>query len=144
MQNDNHKILGVIFLCEFAITLLFAVFFLLLFGINFFIVALNATKNNADGFLGLFMVYAIIFLLYGVLVAGFGIGGWKLYKNKSGAKVWGVIASIFSIFFFFPIGLLISILGFVLLFANFGNNNNQNFNNQQPYNNPPQPPQNWR
>ena len=142
MQNDNHKILGVIFLCEFAITLLFAVFFLLLFGINFFIVAFNASNNNAEGFLGVFIVYAIIFLLYGALMAGFGIAGWKLYKNKSGAKVWGVIASVFSIFFFFPIGLLISILGFILLFANFGNNNHRNFNNKKNY--PPQPPHNWQ
>jgi hypothetical protein len=142
MQNENHKILGVIFLAEFAITILFAVFFLVLFGISFFMTALNASKTNGEGVLGLFIVYAIIFLLYGILMAGFGIGGWKLFKNKPGAVGWGVVASIFSIFFFFPLGFLISILGFILLFANFGNNNNRNFNNQQNY--PPQPPQNWR
>lgn len=143
MQNENHKILGVIFLCEFVITILFAILFLVLFGINFFLVALNA-NSNPEGFLGIFIVYAIIFLLYGVLLAGFGIAGWKLLKNKSGKKGWGVVASIFSIFFFFPIGLLISVLGFILLFADFGNNRNQNFNPQYPNNNPPQPPQNWR
>lgn len=144
MQNENHKILGVIFLCEFAITILFAIFFLLIFGINFFLVAMNASQTSSDGVLGIFIVYAVIFLLYGVLTAGFGIAGWKLYKNKPGAKGWGVVASIFSIFFFFPIGFLISIMGFILLFADLGNNTNRNFNNQQNYNYPPQPPQNWR
>lgn len=143
MQNENHKILGVIFLVEFAITILFAVFFLLIFGINFILLAVNE-NSKAEGFFGVFLVYAIIFVLYGILTAAFGIGGWKLFKNKSGSKGWGVVASIFSIFFFFPLGFLISILGFILLFADFGNNRNQNFRNQQPYNNPPQPPQNWR
>ena len=142
MQNDNHKVLGIIFLCEFAIILLFAVVFMVLFGIGFIMSFLNTSDNGSEGFLSLLIVYAIIFVLYGVVLAAYGIGGWKLYKNKSGAKVWGVIASIFSIFFFFPIGLLISVLGFILLFADFGNNKNQNFN-QQPFNNPPQPPQNW-
>lgn len=143
MQNENHKILGVILLIEFAITVLFGLIFLILFGINFFLIALNASKTSGEGVLGVIIVYAIIFLFYGVLMAVFGIGGWKLFKNKSGAKGWGVAGSILSIFFFFPIGFLLSILGFILLFANFGNSN-RNFNNQQNYNYPPQPPQNWR
>ncbi|CAN5769839.1 hypothetical protein BH20ACI4_BH20ACI4_33160 [soil metagenome] len=143
MQNNNHKILGVIFLCEFAIMLLLVVFFLVILGTGSLMAALNASTMNTDNFLGIVIFYSSIVLLYGILISAYGIGGWKLYKNKSGAKGWGVVASLFSIFFFFPIGLLISILGFILLFVDFGNNNRK-FNNQRPYNNPPQPPQNWR
>lgn len=143
MHNDNHKILGVIFLCEFAIMLLLVVFFLVILGTSSLIAAINASTINTDNFLGIIIFYATIILLYGTLVSIYGIGGWKLYKNKPGAKGWGVVASIFSFFFFFPIGLLISILGFILLFADFGNNRNQHFNNQQSHNNPPHPPQKW-
>lgn len=140
MENKNYKILGVLFLSEFAIMAL--VFFLVLF-LFMFNVGIVARGTDEREFFPVFLTYGIIFLIYILFMLPFGVGGYKLFNNKSGAKGWGIAASVCSLFFFFPLGIIISILGFVFLFSNDEKPRGQ-YQNQNPQNfNPPNPPQNW-
>lgn len=124
MQNENHKILGVIFLFEFAVVLLIFLLFVGIFLVNSGLVLFNG-RNSGD-FVWMFLIYTGVLLAYIIYMTPFGIGGWKLYKNRPGAKFWGVIASVFSLPFVFPFGIVICIVGFVLLFSNSGKTASRN------------------
>lgn len=141
MENQNHKILGIVFFSELAITLLLSLIFLALFG--FSMIFSLVSSGSSDGIGIYLLMISVIVLIYGTFIAVFGIAGWKLFKNKPGGKGWGIAASLLSIFFFFPLGFLVMILGFVLLFMNNTNANNQNVQFQQNNNFPP-PPQSWQ
>lgn len=142
MENKNYKILGVIFLCEFALMLLLLLLFFGLFLLNSGMVLLNS--SDSKGFVPIFLIYAAIIVFYIIFMIPFGVGGWKLFKNKNGAKGWGVAASICSLLFFFPFGLIIGILGFVFLFSENKNAMNRNPYAQPQNYNPPPPNQNWQ
>lgn len=141
MENSNYKVLGVIFLIEFAITSLLFIVFGLLFALNVGLFAFQET--NKSGVLPAVLVYGLVIFIYVLLMMTFGLAGWKLFKNKSGAKGWGIAASVCSLFFFFPLGIIISVVGFVLLFTGNANTNSQYQNQNPQYYNPPNPPQNW-
>lgn len=142
MENKNHKVLGIIFLCEFAIMLLLILLFCVFFLLNMGVVLFNS--NDSQGLLPIFLLYAAIIVFYLIFMMPFSVAGWKLLKNKTGAKGWGVAASICSLLFLFPFGLIIGILGFVLLFSNNENSVNQNpYARPLNYNQPP-PNQYWR
>lgn len=141
MENDNYKILGVIFLCEFAIIFLI---FLLIVGFFLLNSGLVLFNNNKSGdFVWVVGMYAAMVIFYIIFMTPFGVAGWKLLKNKNGAKGWGVAASVFSLLFFFPFGIIIGILGFVILFSNAGNSSRQSYN-AQPQNYYPPPPNQYR
>lgn len=143
--NNNHKILGIIFLCVFGIQALTFIFVLLMVGISIIPILSEINKGQNDIIFGSIGIYVgiIIFLL--IYLLPFGIGGWKLFKNKSGAKIWGVIASIFSVLFFFPLGFVLCILGFVLLFIDQTNKTQKHlYSNQVNDFNMPQYPHKWQ
>lgn len=140
MENKNYKILSIIFLSEFAITLLIFFFIVLLFLFNISVVAKGTDTKD---FLPIIVIYGVVTLVYLLFMMSFGIAGYKLYNNKSGAKGWGIVASVFSLFFFFPLGIIISIIGFVLLLSSYENTYSQ-YQNQNPQNYyPPNNQQNW-
>src|SRR5690606_32163606 len=96
-------------------------------------------------FASMFVVYAGILGVYTIFMAPFGLAGWKLFYNRSGARFWGVIASLFSVLFFFPLGLFISILGFIFLFSSTGTENKLPAGAGERNFHPPSPPQqNWQ
>lgn len=137
-QIQNYKILGIIFLCEFAIAFLIFLLFIGMFLLNAGLFAANS--NKLGDFAPTVLIYGAVIVFYIIFMMPFGVGGWKLLKNKSGAKGWGVAASVLSLLFFFPLGLIIGIVGFILLFQSYENTFYQN--RHQPDNYPPNPPQN--
>lgn len=135
-QVQNYKILGIIFLCEFAIAFLIFLLFIGMFLLNAGLVVANS--NKLGDFAPTVLIYAVVVIVYIIFMMPFGLGGWKLLKNKSGAKGWGVAASVLSLLFFFPLGLIIGIVGFILLFQSYENTFYQNRNPPNNY-----PPQQW-
>lgn len=139
-KTQNYKILGIIFLCQFGIAALVFLLFIGMFLLNTGMV-ITQSKNAGD-FAPVALIYGAVIVFYIIFMTPFGVAGWKLLKNKPGAKGWGVAACVFSLLFFFPIGLIIGVVGFILLFSSYENTYHQ-YQNQNPQNYNPNPPQNW-
>jgi hypothetical protein len=120
-KDNNLKILGIIFLCEFAISALMYVFVFFVFGLSSIMAIAGAKNADASAFLVSVGVPLLIIAIALLLIIPLGIAGWKLLKNKPNARFWGVVASFLSVFFMCPLGLIVSILGFLFLFGNPGN-----------------------
>lgn len=123
--NNNLKILGILFLCEFALSALIYLLMFFMVGLSA-ILAIAGTKNSDNSAaLASTGVMLLVVLIVFALIAPLGIAGWKLLKNKPNAKIWGVVASVLSIFFMCPFGLIVGILGFAFLFGKHGDDPHQ-------------------
>lgn len=87
--------------------------------------------NNSDKPVGLiFLVIVAFVLIFSLLfIAPQIIGGWKMFKEKPNAKIWGIIGSILSCFHF-PFGTAAGVYGLWFLFGDLG---------KQIYDNPTSP-----
>lgn len=143
--KDHSLILGILFVAEFAIYVLMFLFFVLIFGIQ---AVLIFTSSNADveSTIPVFIIYGAILFIYFLMAFVLGITGWKLLKQKPNARVWGIIASICSLPFFIPLGLLIMIYGLWFCLSEVGKNYflYGDVTTNQPQYFPPQSPNQWQ
>jgi len=90
-------------------------------------------------FIGVMLLVVFVSLL---LVIPQIIGGWKLLKEKSSARTWGIIASIICLLGF-PFGTAIGVYGLWFLFGEEGKRFYSGGGNMA-NNFPPPPPNNWQ
>ncbi len=90
-------------------------------------------------FIGVMLLIAFISLFF--VIPQF-VGGWKLLKEKTSARTWGIIASLLCLLSF-PFGTAVGIYGLWFLFGEKGKRfylPGGNMTN----NYPPPPPNNWQ
>jgi hypothetical protein len=87
--------------------------------------------RNDEKFVGVFFILAIaIIAVFSILfLAPQIIGGWKMFKEKPNAKMWGIAGSILSCMSF-PLGTAAGVYGLWFLFGDMG---------KQIYDNPASP-----
>lgn len=116
--------------------------------------AIFGTARGDEKFVGVFFIIAIILVaIFTALFAGSQIlGGYKMFKERPNARIFGIVASIVSILSF-PLGTAAGIYGLWFLFGDEGKNfylgsapANQMFPNRQRAfeNSPPPPPNSWQ
>lgn len=92
-------------------------------------------------FLGMIVVLAVVAL---VLVLPQVIGGYKLWKERPGARTWGIIGSIISCLSF-PLGTAAGVYGLWFLFGDEGKRMYLAGGQQQPmFQEHPPPPASWQ
>lgn len=89
--------------------------YLLMFG--FFALIMNSDPNLTKGFFAVFM--SIIALFSTAFVVPQIIGGWKMYKEQSNAKNWGIAGSILACLNA-PLGTAAGVFALIFLFGDEG------------------------
>ncbi|MEK7724963.1 MAG: hypothetical protein AAB336_11470 [Acidobacteriota bacterium] len=77
--------------------------------------------KNDEKFVGVFFILAIaLVVFFSLLFLGPQIiGGWKMFKEKPNAKIWGIIGSITACMSF-PLGTAAGVYGLWFLFGDYG------------------------
>lgn len=83
--------------------------------------AIFGTARGDERFVGVFFIIAIIFVaIFTAVFAGAQIlGGYKMFKERPNARIWGIVASIVSILSF-PLGTAAGVYGLWFLFGDMG------------------------
>ena len=140
--HEHNRLIGIFFLAYSGLQLFFlliGVAFMMMFG-GLIAVESNVKDTAPLAFMAVFIGIAFVISL--ALLIPTLVGGWKIFKQKPGAKTWGIIASIVALLNF-PLGMAIGIYGLWFLFGEHGQAlYNGNVNNTARFN--PPPPNNWQ
>lgn len=138
--KEHNRTLGILFLVYLGLQI-FGVMVGLIFLVAFSGYALNEMGGNDA-------------IPVGIMVAAFGVGmfisilllipiamaGWKLFKEKPNARIWGIIASVVALLSI-PLGTILGIYGLWFL---CGEQGKQYYEGGQIASHNPPPPNNWQ
>jgi hypothetical protein len=141
--REHNKLLGIFLMVQGGLQLFGGLFAVLIYG-GMGLAFLGAGRGDEQVMGGIFLVMAAVFVPIMLAFAGlFLLAGWKMLKEKTGARNWGIAASIVALLGF-PLGTVLGIYGLWFLLGDQGKNfylagglHNQNMFN-------PPPPNNWR
>jgi hypothetical protein len=103
----------------------------------------SARREEEQVIAGVFVVVAVIIVPIMLAFAGiFLLAGWKMLKEKAGARTWGIVASIVALLGI-PLGTALGIYGLWFLFGEEGKRFYLGGSQPQQAFNPP-PPNNWQ
>ena len=142
VAKDHNKLLSIFMLVQGGLQLFAGLIVGLIYGgmgLGFFAQARTDEERMVGGIFMVmaFIVAPIIFIFAGIFL----MAGWKLLKEKSGARTWGIVASIIALFGF-PLGTALGIYGLWFLFGEQGKQFYLGGVNQNMYNAPP--PNHWQ
>ncbi|MDQ3801050.1 MAG: hypothetical protein M3384_16630 [Acidobacteriota bacterium] len=146
--KEHNKLVGIFLMAHGALQLLVMVLIALVYGGLGTLFIANARRDE-EAMIGVFFIAAIAFAAFFALVLGVPqlVGGWKMIKERPGARTWGIVASIVSCLNF-PLGTAAGVYGLWFLFGDEGRRfylgGGGNLHDQQMFNPPPPPPNNWR
>lgn len=142
--KEHNKLVGIFLMAHGGFQgIIFGIISLIYGGIGAAIFA--TAKKQEEQFAGMVVVLAMFFvaMVFLVFILPQLIGGWKLFKEKPNARVWGIIGSIFSCLSF-PLGTAAGVYGLWFL---FGEEGKQFYSlkalNQNMFQPPQPPPNNW-
>ena len=140
--KEHSKLLGIFFLVQGGLQLLCSIFLILIYG-GMGIAMMSAARRPEDQTIGgVFLAMGIVFGIFVLLFAGFNLlTGWKLHKQKSGARILGIVASCISLLGF-PLGTALGIYGLWFFFGEQGKNYDGASGNMS--NNYPPAPPSWQ
>ena len=141
--KEHNKLAGIFLLVHGGLNLFILLLVGLMYGgIGFFLV--NSRKEDEQIGGAIFLGLALLVLFIGSIFAGIQlIAGWKMLKEKSNARTWGIVANVIAVLSF-PIGTAVGIHGLWFLFNDLGktfylqNDANRNFLQ------PPPSPNSWQ
>lgn len=143
--KDHNKLLGIFNLVQGGLQAFAGLIVALIYGglgVGFLA---NARRGDEQMMGTVFVVMAIVVGFIFIAIAGVTLmAGWKLLKEKPGARTWGIVSSIVALFSF-PLGTALGVYGLWFLFGDqgkqfyLGGGANQNMFNQ-----PPPPPNYWQ
>lgn len=141
--KDHNKLLGIFHLVQGGLQAFGGLLVGLIYGIIGLGIGVNA-KNSEEEFIATFIVILALIIAPLVLIfAGINLmAGYKMLKEKSGARTWGIAASILSLLSF-PIGTALGVYGLWFLFGEEGKNHYLGNSSYAPQSFPP-PPNNWQ
>lgn len=141
--REHNKLLGIFLLVNGGLQVLGGLICILIYG-GMGVAMLTSARRSEEQSIGL--VFLVLAVVVGILVLAFAglflLSGWKLFKETSGARTWGIIACCVALLGF-PLGTALGIYGLWFL---FGEQGRQFYlgGNQIMSNTPPPPPHNWQ
>jgi hypothetical protein len=140
--KEHNKMLGIFLLAHGALQLLIMIFMGLIYGVMGGAMIAGARRDE-EAIIGAVFIGMILFLVvFSLILAGPQIiGGYKLLKERPGARTWGIVASIISCLSF-PLGTAAGVYGLWFLFGEEGKRFYLGGAPQQQMFNPPPP--DWR
>ncbi len=141
--KEHNKLLSIFMLVHGGLQIFGVIIMVLLYGGIGTAMIANARRDEEQMiggiFIGVMLLVAFISLFF--VVPQF-VGGWKLLKEKTSARTWGIIAS-FLCLLSFPFGTAVGIYGLWFLFGEEGKRFYLSGGNMA-NNYPPPPPNNWQ
>ena len=140
--KDHNKVLSILMFVQGGLQLFVGILVALMYGgIGTFMLT-NARRDDEQMMGGMFIALAVIVGLVILAFAGVTLlAGWKMLKEKSGGRTWGIIASIISLISF-PLGTALGVYGLWFLFGKGGKSFYAGGNSANNF--PPPPPNNWQ
>jgi hypothetical protein len=141
--KEHNKLLGIFLLAHGGLQALVMIFISIVYGVIGAGIAATARRPE-DQFVGVFFLAAIVFVVVFsmILIVPQIIGGWKLLKEKSSARTWGIVGSIVALLSF-PLGTAAGVYGLWFLFGDEGKRFYLGGGNRQNMFNAP-PPNSWQ
>lgn len=142
--KEHNKLLGIFMLVQGGLQIFGGILCAVIYGgmgLSFMSRAQTSEERTVGNIL---LIMAIVVVPVVLIFAGlFLTAGWKLFKEKAGARTWAIVASIIALLGF-PLGTALGIYGLWCLFGERGKQFYANGGNQIDFNQPPAPPQNWQ
>jgi hypothetical protein len=142
--KEHNKLVGIFLLAHGGFQALIMLFVAVVYGVMGSAMLASARRDEQAMVGGIFLaMVAFVVVFSAILIVPQLLGGWKLLKEKPGARTWGIVGSIISCLSF-PLGTAAGVYGLWFLFGEEG----KRFylggaQQQQPMFNAP-PPNNWR
>ncbi|NJM54460.1 MAG: hypothetical protein HC846_14445 [Blastocatellia bacterium] len=117
--KEHNRLVGIFLMIHGGIQALIMLLISLIYGGMATAILLGA--KNDEKFVGVFLIVAIAFVVIFSLLflAPQVIGGWKMFKEKPNAKIWGIVGSITACMSF-PLGTAAGVYGLWFLFGDYG------------------------
>ena len=140
--KDHNKLLSIFLLVQGGLLLSGGLFFTLIYGGIGLSFLTMARKSEEQTIGGIFLVLALIIAPVILIIAGVMLmAGWKMLKEKTNARTWGIVASCISLLGF-PLGTALGIYGLWFLLGEQGKQFYSGGIGTNKY--PPPPPNNWQ
>ena len=141
--KEHNKLVGIFLLAHGGFSALIMIFMVIVYGIIGAGLAATARGQEEQIVGGIFIaMIAVIAVFTTILIVPQLIAGWKLLKEKSGARTWGIVGSILALLSF-PFGTAAGVYGLWFLFGEEGKRFYLDGNYRTPNSFPP-PPQSWQ
>lgn len=139
--QEHNRTLGILFLVYLGLQI-FGLIVAIVFMVGFSGLIISGMSGENAFPMGI-MIFALGFgLIFSILLMlPIGMAGFKMYKEKPNARIWGIIASIISLLSF-PIGTILGVYGLWFLFGEQGKQFYEG--GQISSHNPPPPPNSWQ
>lgn len=141
VAKDHNKLLSIFFLIVGGLNIVGGLFIALIYGGMGMAMMSQARHDNEKAAATIFIVLAVVIAPIILIFAAINlITGFKLLKEKPGARTWGIVASILMLPSI-PLGTALGVYGLWFLFGDQGKNFYAGGNQPNMYNAPP--PNNW-
>lgn len=140
--QEHNRTLGILFLVYTGLQVLGIVIAVAVMVFVFGIMATQASGNEAAPIAFMGVVILIAILISALLIVPIAMAGFKMFKGRPNARIWGIIASIIAVINF-PLGTILGIYGLWFLFGEEGKNFYLGGYSQDVMF-PPPPPNVWR
>lgn len=142
--KEHNKLIGIFLLAHGGMQLLVMIILALVYGVMGSAMMATARQDEQMFVGGIFLVMVLFVVLFSmILVVPQLLGGYKMLKERPGARTWGIIASIISCLSF-PLGTAAGVYGLWFLFGDEGKRFYLGGAGQQQQMFNPPPPNNWR
>ena len=141
--KEHNKIVGILLMAHGGLQALVMIFLGLVYGglgAMFLVAGKKDEKFVGLVFIVMIFVIGFVFLLFIIPQIW---GGWKMIKEKPGAKTWGIVGSIISLLNF-PLGTAVGVYGLWFLFGEMGKSFYSGLTGSGSSSMPPPPPQGWQ
>lgn len=143
--KEHNKLVGIFLMAHGGLQAVAMIIIGLIYGglgATFLVAGKSQEKFIGLIFLVMVVVMGIFFLLF--LIPQLW-GGWKIFKEKPGARTWGIVGSILSLLSF-PLGTAVGVYGLWFLFGEEGKRFYMGGNDPGMFQPPqaPPPPQSWQ
>jgi hypothetical protein len=140
--KEHNRLIGIFLLAHGAMQAVVMVILAVVYGGIGAVMLANARRNEEQMvgaiFIGMIFFVVVISMIFVVPQL---LGGWKMFKEKPGARTWGIVGSIIALLSF-PLGTAAGVYGLWFLFGEEGKRFYLGGNQQQMFGAPP--PHNWQ
>src|SRR4051812_2718502 len=119
IAKEHNRLVGIFLMAHGAMQALVMIFICVVYGIMG--TAMFATAPKEGKFVGLIFIGMVAFIAFigSVLIVPQILGGLKIYKERPGARMWGIVGSIVCCLSF-PLGTAAGVYGLWFLFGDEG------------------------
>ena len=142
--QDHNKLLGIFHLIQGGLQAFSGLIITVIYGIIGVVMRTNAQRPEEQMMGTLFVVLGFVIGPIALIMAGVNLtAGYKMIKEKAGARTWGIVASILCLLGF-PLGTALGVYGLWFLFGDEGKQYYLGGNDHARQAFPPPPPNNWQ